>query len=183
MDKDEAGMYEEETDLVEDVPTLQQGLTDAQRELIKDLYKKFDMDKSGALSSRELRKALQVLGLNPTVQSPRTVCVKFNLASCVISGQVTYEQFELILKGELLSQINPEYDLIEAFRLFDKDSSGRWTARNCPGAFKSMGEQMTDDEVGELFDMLDTDRNGTLSIMGFGCWHDDLMDRNTYKHS
>ncbi|WAR18682.1 CATR-like protein [Mya arenaria] len=161
MDEEEAGMYDEDEDLGEDVPIAQQGLTDAQRELIKDLYKKFDMDKSGALSSRELRKGLQVLGLNPTVQDVKKLLKKHE----VEGRKVTYEQFEHILEGELLSQINPEFDLIEAFRLFDKDSSGTLDREELSRCLTSMGEQMTDDEVGELFDMLDTDRNGTLSIM------------------
>lgn len=41
--------------------------------------------------------------------------------SCVsgcmyVVGRVHYEEFEKIMAGELLSQTNPEFDLLEAFR-------------------------------------------------------------------
>ena len=43
---------------------------------IKDLYEMFDIDKSGSLSFKELRKALQILGLNPTVKDVKEIMKK-----------------------------------------------------------------------------------------------------------
>ena len=46
---------------------------------IKDMYDMFDLNGSGALSFRELRKGLQILGLNPTITETRAILKKHNV--------------------------------------------------------------------------------------------------------
>lgn len=52
------------------------------------------------------------------------------------------------------------------FRIFDKDKNGTLDKDELKTCLQSLGEQLTDDEVDELFNALDTDRNGRLSVMG-----------------
>lgn len=51
-------------------------------------------------------------------------------------------------------------------RIFDKDKSGTLDKDELKTCLQSLGEQLTDEEVDELFNALDTDRNGRLSVMG-----------------
>ena len=51
-------------------------------------------------------------------------------------------------------------------RIFDRDGNGTLDRDELKRCLTSLGEQLTDQEVDELFDQLDTDRSGTLSVMG-----------------
>jgi len=51
-------------------------------------------------------------------------------------------------------------------RIFDKDQNGTLDKEELKVCLKSLGEQLSDEEIDELFRALDTDRNGRLSVMG-----------------
>ncbi|XP_060576120.1 neo-calmodulin-like [Ruditapes philippinarum] len=169
MDMDECGMdagYDPDEDECEQHEAPTGELTESQKEHIKDLYENFDIDKSGTLSLKELRKALQILGLNPTVKDVKDIMKKNDVGpNSKGKKKVTYEVFEQIMKEELLKHTSTEFDLLEAFRLFDRDKNGTLDREELKRCLTSLGECLTDEDVDEVFNQLDTDGSGTLSIV------------------
>ena len=49
-----------------------------------------------------------------------------------------------------------------AFNVFDKDGSGTISADELRQVMKSLGENLTDDEIDEMIREADKDRNGTI---------------------
>ncbi|XP_052276489.1 uncharacterized protein LOC127875463 [Dreissena polymorpha] len=160
MDEEEYGLFDDD-EAEEEIRRTTEGLTPEQKANIKSIYAMIDTDKSGVLTTKELRKGLQILGLNPTVSDVKKLAEKYNIKN----KKVSLEVFEQIMEEELLSKTNPEFDLLEAFRIFDRDGNGTLDRDELKRCLTSLGEQLTDQEVDELFDQLDTDRSGTLSVM------------------
>ena len=52
-----------------------------------------------------------------------------------------------------------------AFNVFDKDGSGTISADELRQVMKSLGENLTDDEIDEMIREADKDRNGTIDCM------------------
>ncbi|XP_052271726.1 uncharacterized protein LOC127872435 [Dreissena polymorpha] len=160
MNEEESGLFDDNEEEEAIVQTTG-GLTPDQKANIKSIYAMIDAGRSGVLTTKELRKGLQLLGLNPTVSDVKELAKKYNIKE----RKVSLETFEQIMEEELLSNQNPEFDLLEAFRIFDRDGNGTFDRKELKRFLTSMGEQLTDQEVDELFDQLDTDRSGTLSVM------------------
>ncbi|XP_045186540.2 neo-calmodulin-like isoform X2 [Mercenaria mercenaria] len=165
MDAEECGMYDPNEDYEQDDAPPGE-LTQCQKDNIKDLYDLYDIDKSGTLSFKELRKCLQVLGLNPTVSDVKKIMKTHDVGpGSKGKKKVTYEVFEQIMKEELLSHTSNEFDLLEAFKIFDRDKNGTLDRDELKRCLTCLGECLTDAEVDDLFDQLDTDKSGTLSVM------------------
>lgn len=129
------------------------------RQQYERFYEQFDKDKSGQLSLKELRLGLQVIGLNPTLAQTKELLKKFDVSA----KKLSFEDFEKILDSFAVDG----FDIMAAFRQFDKDGSGTLDARELRVCLRSLGEQMTDEEIDDLFAMLDSNNDGKLSYMEF----------------
>ena len=53
-------------------------------------------------------------------------------------------------------------ETMAAFRVFDKDGSGTISAAELKAVMKSLGENLTDEEIDEMVREADKDNNGTI---------------------
>lgn len=157
MDEDDG--FEEDTEQFEQ--TEKGELSESQKQNIAAIYKRFDLDGDGVLTGKELRKGLQFLGLNPTRDDIKRIKKEHNLNA----KKISYEEFEQVMKEEVLSKADPQFDLLEAFRIFDKDKSGRLNKRELAYALRTLGEQLSEEEVDDLFKTLDTNKDGELDYI------------------
>lgn len=155
-------MDEDEVSEDESGQTGERELTETEKANIASIYKRFDLDGNGVLSSKELLKGLQFLGLNPTREDVKRIKKEHNIKK---TTKLSYEDFEKIMKIEVINKSDPGFDLLEAFRIFDKDKSGKLNKRELAYALKTLGEKLCDDEVDELFAALDTDHDGELDYI------------------
>jgi len=63
-----------------------------------------------------------------------------------------------------------EEQMMEAFRLFDKDGNGHITADELRQAMQNLGEQMTEAEVEELIKEADENGDGMVNYEGIFCY-------------
>ena len=59
-----------------------------------------------------------------------------------------------------------ENDLIAAFRVFDKDNSGKISASELRHVMTNLGEKLTDEEVDEMMKEADIDGDGEINYSG-----------------
>ena len=81
------------------------------------------------------------------------------------SGVIEFDEFfELMSKKK--ANIDPEEELIEAFKHFDRDGNGLISADELRRAMTNLGEKMSDEEVNEMIREADLDGDGHVNYEG-----------------
>ena len=57
---------------------------------------------------------------------------------------------------------DPEKELREAFKVFDRDGTGTISRDELKDVMKSLGEDLTEDEIDEMLKLADKDGDGTI---------------------
>lgn len=66
-----------------------------------------------------------------------------------------------------IQDVDPEVEMKEAFRIFDKDGNGYISKEELKTLLKSIGEKMTDAQIQELLNSIDTSMLKTLLFAFF----------------
>mmetsp|Transcript_9630 Transcript_9630/g.9589 ORF Transcript_9630/g.9589 Transcript_9630/m.9589 type:complete len:143 (-) Transcript_9630:54-482(-) len=129
---------------------------------IDRVFKYFDKDSSGFIDLSELGNALRCLGLTPSNAQVEELMKKADANSDRKLGkcEFTYMYNEINVAPKVTLN-----DLINEFKVFDKDNSGYINAKELDEALCSQGEPMSKDEVRELLNDFDKDKNGRVSIV------------------
>ncbi|XP_039042430.1 probable calcium-binding protein CML15 [Hibiscus syriacus] len=137
---------------------------DQLREL-EEIFARFDMDSEGSLTELELPALLRSLGVKLSGDQIRVL-----LASMDSNGNGAVEFDELVsailptFKREIT--VN-EGELMEVFRLFDRDGKGFITAVELAGCMDKMGHPLTHKELREMMRQADSDGDGVISFSEF----------------
>mmetsp|Transcript_59623 Transcript_59623/g.105956 ORF Transcript_59623/g.105956 Transcript_59623/m.105956 type:complete len:150 (-) Transcript_59623:72-521(-) len=127
-----------------------------------ETFKLFDEDLDDKLSLKELGKLLSSLGQNPTEAELLDM----------LGGESDYEQridFNtfLFLMSRKLKETDTEEELIEAFKVFDRDRDGFISAGELRYSMKDLGEKLNDNEVDEMIREADIDGDGLINYDEF----------------
>ncbi|KAK3093733.1 hypothetical protein FSP39_019382 [Pinctada imbricata] len=131
-------------------------------EEFKEAFSLFDKDGDGNVTTKELGTVMRSLGQNPTEAELQDMINEMDTDG---NGTVDFPEF-LTLMARKLSDADSVEDLIEAFRVFDKDGNGEISAAELRHVMKSLGENLTDDEVDEMIREADVDGNGQINYEG-----------------
>jgi calmodulin len=86
----------------------------------KEVFDLFDKDKDGSITTKELGDVMRALGANPTQAELQEM---INGVDQDGSGKIEFKEF-LELFAKKMKDPDTEEDLIEAFKIFDKDGNG-----------------------------------------------------------
>jgi calmodulin len=70
------------------------------------------------------------------------------------------------MKSKFKNEVQAEDEMKAAFKIFDKDGSGKIDAKELKNAMKSLGNQMSDKEVEEMLAVADLDADGKVDYNG-----------------
>jgi Ca2+-binding EF-hand superfamily protein len=143
------------------------GLTDFEVREIKELFDQFDSDHSGSISLTELRQALSGIGLNDN-QTFNQIWIEADRDK---SGYIDLDEFMTMLVGpdhdtESKDDIRRVYDLF----LGDDAGSitnGKLSINHLRRVVKEMNEQLSEQELEELIEKADKDRDGAVGFEEF----------------
>ncbi|KAK4034689.1 hypothetical protein C8A01DRAFT_38848 [Parachaetomium inaequale] len=124
----------------------------------KQVFEIFDKDGTGDITAAELGAVMRELGLNPSDAELHDLV---NEADLNHDGVISFDEF-LALMSQNVRELDTEQELLNAFAVFDKDGSGTISSDELRNVLKSLGEDLTDEEVDEMIKM--ADRNGDGSI-------------------
>ncbi|XP_052761705.1 neo-calmodulin-like [Mya arenaria] len=142
---------------------------------VKELFRVFDKDGDGTISTEEMGKALKTLGVPLTYQELRMAAKSIDKDStCIIcvketcnteNGKIDFSEFRGFIRKQF-RQKDIETHAWETFRLFDKDGNGSIDRKELTHAMKSLGEECTEEDISEMLNDADADGDGKINFDG-----------------
>eukprot|EP01083_Nonionella_stella_P255455 876788_1 len=87
---------------------------------LKEAFAMFDTDGNGTIEAKELREVMRQLGQNPSM---REIQEMINSVDDNGDGIIDFDEFLILMKSKGIGFHDPEKELRDAFRVFDKDNS------------------------------------------------------------
>ena len=108
-------LKKEEENLLEELSELEIGE-------YKEAFQIFDKHGEGVISSKELGTIMRSLGVNPSDEDLKEIIENFD--NDKNNNLIDFNSF-LIIMAKRKNDIDKEEDLLEAFRVFDKENNGK----------------------------------------------------------
>ncbi|XP_060606890.1 calmodulin-beta-like [Ruditapes philippinarum] len=140
------------------------GLTDQEYIEYKEAFNLFDKDESGTITTEELGKVMRSLAQNPTDQELRDMINEVDVDG---NGEIDFSEFVEMMSKRAHNHPDPEADLREAFKVFDKDGDGFICAKELRVVMTSLGEKLTDKEVDDMLKEADINGDGKIDFDEF----------------
>ena len=145
---------------------LTEPLTEEQISVFQETFLLFAIpDKHGyeTITSRELRKVLQVLGISPTLQDLEEMVDEVDIDE---DGKINCDEF-LMIMGKKMMEVNKERGIKEAFNIFDKHGEGFISKPELRNVMINLGERLRDEELDAMIKVADVDGDGQISYEEF----------------
>lgn len=144
-----------------------QVLTAEQRAELKDAFAVFDKDGDGTITVDELALVMQALGQQPTEDELQAMMESVDADQ---NGVIDFEEFVALMLSHFYSEENAptaDAELLEAFRVFDRNGDGYITEEELRHALLNLGERLTSEELKEMVAAADKDGNGLIDYAEF----------------
>ena len=138
---------------------------------IKEAFDLFDTDDKGFINPKELKDAMQSLGLDERSK------IIYEMISNIDeeTDRLDFREF-LDLMTARMSEKDSREDIKKVFKLFDEDSKGYITVANLKRVSKELGEGMDDIELQEMIERADADGDGRVTFEDFY----NIMTKKTF---
>lgn len=103
---------------------------------------------------------MRSLGQSPTEDDLRQM---INEVDADGSGTIDFAEF-LTLMARKIKTKDSDTEILEAFKVFDKDGSGKISAEELRQVMNNLGEKLSDQEVDDMIREADTDGDGVSSF-------------------
>lgn len=130
---------------------------------IKEAFDMFDRDKDGKINNNELNNVMKALGYNLTEKEISEIMGENDNDN---DGKLKFEEVLNMLNNRS-KEIDTEDELIEAFRLFDKEGKGYIATEDIKHLLLMIGESMSNEEIEEIVTQADMDSDGKVSYQDF----------------
>ena len=138
-------------------------ITDQQRKDFQDIFDQFDKDKDGKISAKELENDMVSMGQNPTNEEIKEMMEEADLNK---DGKIDFEEF-LSLMTRNSPETQTEDEVINAFRVFDKEGNGLISSAELKHIMMTIGDKMTEEEADEMVNEADIDEDGMINYEEF----------------
>lgn len=139
-------------------------LTEKQSASIKEAFSLFDKDGDGYIGTGDLGTVMRSLGQNPTQAELQDMINDVNAAGR--NGKIDFPEF-LTLMARKLKDEDSEEEILEAFRVFDRDGNGFISTAELRHVMTSIGEKLSEDEVNRMIKEADSDGDGQINYNEF----------------
>eukprot|EP00949_MAST-11_sp_MAST-11-sp1_P001770 g1770.t1 len=126
----------------------------------KEAFRLFDKDGGGSIDVDELKEAMEALGQSPDDEELQSMVDEVDEDG---SGEIEFEEF-LVLMTKQIEATDEIRSLEEAFDEWDDDHDGRLSVEQLRHIFAALPEKPDEDEIEELLDVADSDRDGMVNF-------------------
>ena len=113
------------------------------RENFKNAFDAFDENRDELIETEDLGKLLRAVGFNPTPEEVE------DMIEDAGSSKIDFSSF-LYIASRHSREVDTEQELVDAFKVFDKDGSGKIKVDTIREILKNLKQPFTDDQVNEL---------------------------------
>lgn len=138
-------------------------LTEEQIAEFKEAFQIFDKDGDGSITTKELGTVMRSLGQNPSDEEVRQMIEEVDEDK---SETIDFKEF-LGLMARKMKETDAEDELLEAFKVFDKDGNGKISAHELRYVMLSSGEDLTEQDIQEMVMEADIDGDGFIDYQEF----------------
>lgn len=131
----------------------------------KEAFNLFDRDHDGRIQTSELGTLMRALGRNPTEAQVREYSKELDPHG---TNNVSFADFLVLM--ERVPPMDPaeaERELMEAFRVFDREGKGSIPTAELRHIVTSLGEKLTEAEADEMMADADPDKTGQVDYSRF----------------
>jgi len=151
------------------------GMSEEEIEKLWEVFKVFDSDSSGSISTEELGQVMRSLGQSPNETELRDLIKEVDVD---FSGTIDFQEFKALM---IAQQGDRQSRLKLAFSVFDEDSSGKITADEMRSVMSQFG--LTDAELDEIVKEVDRDGDASINFEEFCQLVPDELTTTGYKDS
>ena len=130
---------------------------------LKEYFDMFDRDKDGSINEKELGNILRSLGHDPTDQD---LTEMLNEVVNNSDKKIEFDEFCKIMNNKL-KQNDAEQELIEAFKIFDREGKGLISENEFKHIMLSLGEKISEEELEEMMKKADPEKKGYVNYKQF----------------
>jgi calmodulin len=130
------------------------------RENFKNAFDAFDENRDDMITTDVLGKLLRAIGFNPMPEEVEDMILD------VGAQTLDFNSFLYIVSKHARSA-DPEAELIDAFRVFDKRGTGKLKTDLIQKILKNLKQPFTDDQIAQLFSQADMDADGNVEYKEF----------------
>ncbi|KAL3874509.1 hypothetical protein ACJMK2_037518 [Sinanodonta woodiana] len=123
----------------------------------------FDKNRDGVICARELGTVMRALGKSPT---EKDVADMIKQADHNSSGTIDFDEFVKMM-AHYPSKMNLETEMLDTFKVFDKDGNGLISAAELRHVMINLGEKLTDEEVDDMIKAADINGDGMVDYHEF----------------
>ena len=117
----------------------------------------------GDIDAKELGTAMRALGLEQSKEETRKMIEDIDKDG---SGTIDLDEFMTMMTARVGDK-NSREEKEKLFKLFDDDNTGSITFANVKRVAGELGENMSDEDLQEMFDCGDVDQDGVVSLDEF----------------
>ena len=126
-------------------------------------FRLLDVVGDGMITTNDARLALKRMGESATDKELTDVISAFDSFG---KGLVSFQQF-VDIANQLRSSVITEQEIIEAFKIFDRDGSGGVDASELMQVMTSIGDRMTQEEAESMIRQADSEGTGSVDYASF----------------
>ena len=117
----------------------------------------------GTLSTKDLGTVIRSLDQNPSEAEIQDWAKEVDPDG---TGSIGFDEF-VNLMSKIYKNTDTEEEILEAFKVFDRDGNGLIDAAELKYVLTNLGEKLMDEEVDEMFEKVDLNGDGMISYKEF----------------
>ena len=132
-------------------------MTDSLQSQVKEIFDLFDKDRDGSVNQNELKDVISALGISASDEETKT------LAKGGLLGFKDFFEFY----NKKLKFVDKEADIVDAFKIFDKDNKGSIGKEELKHIITSLLPNINEKDIDEMLKEADLNGDGNINYADF----------------
>jgi len=128
----------------------------------KSSFEIFDKDADGCITKDEIALVMRAMGYVVTEKEAQEMGY-----TCADPERVTWAEYQNLLSRVSKPDSGAEKQIIEAFRVFDKNENGMISENDVRVIFSTLGEALTNEDINSLLALVAVDDQGRIKYADF----------------